>query len=1490
MNTKFVRAFVLALLAMIAGITAEAASVYSNAVMSLNPVAYWPLQETTQPSMADVETNLGSLGPVANVYYASTNQSRGAGGAIGGDSDPSVYFNGGGGSFALVPTADHRVSLPPGGPFTVECWVNAAGNNNYRGIITQTGPNNAGGLNGVNNSFGWSLNQGFAVYRGTGSQNSVPAWTFHVFNGNGFTGGAEAEAAWNTGWLNGGSAVNSWVYLAGVFDGTNCWLYVYSTNLDNATYGGTNLMAVSGLTPPLTQLPITTAPGAPSGGWTNQIPGATFTPDTWDPIMFGATRGVGGNEYVGYLDEVAIYTNALTSGRIASHFDAGTNGAGNYSAAVMADHPYMYWRMNAPAYTFPPASSFPTAANYGSAGASMTNFNTLGTSAVYQPGTMPGVPGPSYNGSGFGDLTNACLFNGVRGAVDAGYNSALNPVGTTNNFTLVAWFKGNPMDPGGRWNCLASHSDSSWKAQINNGTTYGHKGVAPQVSIVPATFNVNDDKWHMYTFESTYTNGVSTNMTLWLDGGAVATTITNIGSTPGNAAIDVAIGGAPDASYSSTPPDGTYKGGQQYFSGRITHVAYFDYALSLAQVQNLFFTGKPAPTFFRQPVSANAGQGSPFTNTVLALPATYPLAYQWYKNGAPLAGQTNASLILNPVQPTDASTNYFVVVTNTYGAATSSVVTLTVGSVPVLLAQFPITYTNPITLYGGTSPATRGSSPTFSVSASGAPPFSYQWKTNGVAMAGATNASRTFTNCQMTSPTSFQCVVTNSFGAVTSSTWMVTYVPAPTAPFPQAVLADAPVCYWRLNEPDDQLNDGNTGAICRDYQSGNNGLYTNVYLGNVMGGTGYSPPTDPTETAAQFAVTTPSYAGGVGSNIDFSVPNGGNGEFSVAVWANGNSTPRVGAAGLVSKGAWAFEQFTLDEGASGNCLRLTVRNAPNTTYYTANSTFTLANDSAWHFVVGVCDQINGTLLLYIDGRLAATGQVPVGAGILSSAIPLTIGARLDGSGLYTEQFRGFLNDAAVFNYVLSPGEILRLANAGGVAPTIILQPPASTNANYGGTLVVTAAANGTPPIFYKWYDETAGSYIAGQTNATLVLNNITNSDSYHVTATNLFGSVDSTSVSVNVISGAPQIYTAVKNPFYGILGQSAVNSVEAYGTAPLRYQWQFNNGTSWVNLTDNGRISGSHSNILTIANLATNDAGDYQVIVSNGIAPDASSLGTLTVLGLPLSFYGDGSAWTANGSARAGFNSVTLTATGVGGQGSFFFPSPQYIGAFQAAFTYQAGGNMQADGVTFCLQNDPRGATALGGAGGFLGVGTSPMISPSAELEMNIYAANIMGYAFNTNGIVGPYTPPGSVNFASGDPINVTVSYAYGQAVLTFTDAVANTSYSTRLNVGDLTKVLGADTAYVGFTGGYGSLTSSQTISDFSFVSLAALAVQVQNGTNVVVSWPGTVGGYGLQQKSSLTTGSWLNVTNADNVINGRHQVVLPLGTASQFYRLKLQQ
>src|ERR1035437_9697869 len=115
--------------------------------------------------------------------------------------------------------------------------------------------------------------------------------------------------------------------------------------------------------------------------------------------------------------------------------------------------------------------------------------------------------------------------------------------------------------------------------------------------------------------------------------------------------------------------------------------------------------------------------------------------------------------------------------------------------------------------------------------------------------------------------------------------WSVTYIAAPPAPYPQSVLSLKPIAYWRMSEYDDSAS--NQGAICQDFAGGNDGLYTNVILAQQ----GYNPIADPADTSAQFGYYSAnnSYAGQIGTNIDFSAPSGSNAVFSVAAWVDGST-------------------------------------------------------------------------------------------------------------------------------------------------------------------------------------------------------------------------------------------------------------------------------------------------------------------------------------------------------------------------------------------------------------------------------------------------------------------------------------------------------------------------------------------------------------------------------------------------------------------------
>ncbi len=125
-----------------------------------------------------------------------------------------------------------------------------------------------------------------------------------------------------------------------------------------------------------------------------------------------------------------------------------------------------------------------------------------------------------------------------------------------------------------------------------------------------------------------------------------------------------------------------------YYAGLLDEVSIYDRALSATEVFSIYSAGSagkcgpPAPPdIFLQPTNQSASVGGTAVFSVGAT-GTLPLTYQWLFEGTNnIAITTDPSLVLTNVQPGQAG-NYQVVVTNIAGAATSSVVVLTVTSCP----------------------------------------------------------------------------------------------------------------------------------------------------------------------------------------------------------------------------------------------------------------------------------------------------------------------------------------------------------------------------------------------------------------------------------------------------------------------------------------------------------------------------------------------------------------------------------------------------------------------------------------------------------------------------------------------------------------------------------------------------------------------------------------------------------------------------------------
>jgi len=82
-----------------------------------------------------------------------------------------------------------------------------------------------------------------------------------------------------------------------------------------------------------------------------------------------------------------------------------------------------------------------------------------------------------------------------------------------------------------------------------------------------------------------------------------------------------------------------------------------------------------APVIITQPSNANVAPGQQATFSVVVSGAT-PLTYQWQKNGVNISGANSSSYVINNVQSSDVGA-YRVMVTNSFGNATSNSATLT---------------------------------------------------------------------------------------------------------------------------------------------------------------------------------------------------------------------------------------------------------------------------------------------------------------------------------------------------------------------------------------------------------------------------------------------------------------------------------------------------------------------------------------------------------------------------------------------------------------------------------------------------------------------------------------------------------------------------------------------------------------------------------------------------------------------------------------------
>lgn len=162
------------------------------------------------------------------------------------------------------------------------------------------------------------------------------------------------------------------------------------------------------------------------------------------------------------------------------------------------------------------------------------------------------------------------------------------------------------------------------------------------------------------------------------------------------------------------------------------------------------------PTIVANPASLTVSTSSNAVFSVVAS-GSQPFSYQWFFNGNSIANGTLASYSISSAQPVNAGT-YTVVVSNGLGTTTSSAATLTVSPVAPYFTVQPT---------GGT--LAIGNTKTFSATAGGSLPISYQWQLNGTTITNATQNTFTVSNLTLNDAGSYTVVASNSVGTTTSA-------------------------------------------------------------------------------------------------------------------------------------------------------------------------------------------------------------------------------------------------------------------------------------------------------------------------------------------------------------------------------------------------------------------------------------------------------------------------------------------------------------------------------------------------------------------------------------------------------------------------------------------------------------------------------------------------------------------------------------------------
>ncbi len=554
------------------------------------------------------------------------------------------------------------------------------------------------------------------------------------------------------------------------------------------------------------------------------------------------------------------------------------------------------------------------------------------------------------------------------------------------------------------------------------------------------------------------------------------------------------------------------------------------------------------PAISAQPTSRTINGGQPTTLTVTAT-GEGALTYQWYQGTAPSTttpvGTNGNALAVSP----SATTNYWVKITNACGSVSSITATVTVCH-PVVIATQPATQT---IASGGTA--------TFTVTAGGSGPFSYQWYegASGTTTTPVGTNNSSFTTPSLSVSRSYWVRVTstcNGSASINSNTATVCIAPT-------VVIQPSSVAIGSGSTTTLTAVPGGTGPFSYQWYEGTSGITTTPV------GTNSSTFTTPALTATKsYWVRVTSACGGASANsntatITVCMPPGiATQPASQTINSGATATLTVTPSG---SGPFSYQWY---EGASGTTTTPLGTNSNSFTTPALSTT-----KSYWVRVTSSCNgssSINSntaTVTVVVCNSVGIATQ-PASRTINSGATA-TLSVTPSGSGPFTYQWYEGASGTTTSPVGTNSGTFITPAltttksywvrvtsacngsasiNSNTATVTVCAPPgiatqPASQTINSGATATLSVTPSGSGPFSYQWYEGTSGTTTTpvGTNSNSFTTPALSTTKSYWVRVTSTCNgstSVNSNTatVTVNVQIARRQLASAVANSQLSISG------------------------------------------------------------------------------------------------------------------------------------------------------------------------------------------------------------------------------------------------------------------------------------------------------------------------------------------------------------------